>query len=440
MLSACFLLFFAMVIACLAMGWSVAWALLGGLLLFWGLGLYRGFTNRQLWEMAWRSCKKSMIVVTVIALIGVITGLWRASGTIAYCIVGGTQLVTPKLFLVVAFLLCAALSYVLGTSYGVSSTMGVILMALARAGGVDPTVTAGVILSGVYFGDRCSPASSAASLVAAVTEKELYRNVRQMLRTGLLPTLLTLGAYLLLSLRHPITGVDGAVLSALSGRFAISWTALLPALIMFLLPLFKVPIKLAMAVSIGAAAVLAWAVQGFAPAQLLAIAWGGYHPEDPALGAVLSGGGVTSMAVSYVIVTLTGLYSGVLEGTGSLAPLEKAAAALTERVGRFPAMAAVSTLCAGVLCNQAVTTMLSAQLLGRNYEDREELAMDIENSGIMIAGLIPWSIACSVPLSMLRADVRAVPYGLLLWLTPLCYAFTKRRFYPERKTSEKGDS
>lgn len=84
--------------------------------------------------------------------------------------------------------------------------------------------------------------------------------------------------------------------------------------------------------------------------------------------------------------------------------------------------------------------MLSAQLLGRNYEDREELAMDIENSGIMIAGLIPWSIACSVPLSMLRADVGAVPYGLLLWLTPLCYAFTKRWFYPERKTSEKGDS
>ena len=29
--------------------------------------------------------------------------------------------------------------------------------------------------------------------------------------------------------------------------------------------------------------------------------------------------------------------------------------------------------------------------------------MDIENSGILIAGLIPWSIACSIPLAMLGA-------------------------------------
>ena len=436
MLSACFLLFFAMVIACLAMGWSVAWALLGGLLLFWGLGLYRGFTNRQLWEMAWRSCKKSMIVVTVIALIGVITGLWRASGTIAYCIVGGTQLVTPKLFLVVAFLLCAALSYVLGTSYGVSSTMGVILMALARAGGVDPTVTAGVILSGVYFGDRCSPASSAASLVAAVTDTDLYRNVRRMLLTGLLPTLLTLGLYGFLSLRNPLQRMDAAVLSALEGGFSISWTALLPAAAMFLLPLCRVPIKLAMAGSIAAAAVLAVAVQGFSPWEVLSAAWGGYHPADPALNAVLGGGGVTSMLVSYVIVILTGLYSGILEGTGDLEPLRQKAEGLAGKVGRFPAMIVVSALTAMVLCNQAVTSILSEQLLRRSYDDREELAMDIENSGILIAGLVPWSIACSIPLAMLGAGYGAVGYAFLLWLIPICYLFTKRFFYPPKARGE----
>ena len=173
MLTACFAVFFALVAGCLVFKLSVAWALLGGLVLFWLLGLKQGFHNRELWEMAWAKCKKSLIVVTIIALIGVITGLWRASGTIAYCVVKGVELVTPNLFLTVSFLLCAALSYVLGTSYGVSSTMGVILMALARSGGVDPTVTAGVILSGVYFGDRCSPASSAASLVAAVTDTDL---------------------------------------------------------------------------------------------------------------------------------------------------------------------------------------------------------------------------------------------------------------------------
>ena len=75
MLAACFVLFFAMVAAALLSGLSVAWALLGGLILFWLLGLRQGFSSRALWEMAWNKCRKSLIVVTVIALIGVITGL-----------------------------------------------------------------------------------------------------------------------------------------------------------------------------------------------------------------------------------------------------------------------------------------------------------------------------------------------------------------------------
>lgn len=429
MLTGCFILFFAMVAGCLLAGWSVAWALLGGLLLFWALGRKEGFTHRQLWDMAWTKCKKSLIVVRIIVLIGVITGVWRCCGTIACCIVRGVGLVTPKLFLLLAFLLCAAFSYVLGTSYGVSSTLGVILMALARSGGVNPTVAAGVILSGVYFGDRCSPASSAASLVAAVTDTDLYRNVRQMLRTAALPTILTAGIYLVLSFRHPLETVDSAVLGALEDRFILSWPAFLPAAVMFLLPLFKVPIHWAITASAGLAALLAVAVQGFSIGEVLSAAWSGYHPEDGALSAVLSGGGITSMAVSYVIVALTGLYSGILEGTGALRPFSGKAEALAQKIGRFPAMIVVSLLCAAVLCNQAVTSMMGAQLLEGAYNDREELAMDIENSGILIAGLIPWSIACSIPLAMLGADGGAVFYAFLLWLIPICYLGTKHLFY-----------
>ena len=63
MLTACCILFFAMLTACLFGGWSVSWALLGGLGLFWGYGLKQGFSHRELWGMAWAKCKKSLIVV-----------------------------------------------------------------------------------------------------------------------------------------------------------------------------------------------------------------------------------------------------------------------------------------------------------------------------------------------------------------------------------------
>ena len=48
-LTASFILFFVMVAAALASGLSVAWALLGGLVLFWLLGLRQGFSSRTLW-------------------------------------------------------------------------------------------------------------------------------------------------------------------------------------------------------------------------------------------------------------------------------------------------------------------------------------------------------------------------------------------------------
>ena len=435
MLLFCFLLFFVLVFLCLVTGLNVTWALTGGLIIFWLLGLKRGFTNRQLWDMAWVKCKKSLIVVTIIMLIGMITGLWRCSGTIAGCIVWGVGLVTPQLFLVIAFLLCAGLSYVLGTSYGVCSTMGVILMALARSGGVDIAMAAGAVLSGAYFGDRCSPASSAASLVAAVTETDLYRNVRQMLRTGILPTVVTVVVFTVLSFFNPMGEMDAAVLAALESNFTIAWPVLLPAIVMFLLPIMKVPIKISMAVSIAVAAVVGYVLQGFTIPELLKAAWSGYHTADAGLEAVLGGGGLTSMATSYVLVTVAGLYSGVLEGIGALAPMDTYVETMAKRIGKFPAMAVVCTLVAAVLCNQAVTSMMGQQMLGRLYDDKEELAMDIENSGILIAGLIPWSIACSIPLAMLGASNRAILYAVLLWAIPICYFFTKRWFYPV-KTSK----
>ncbi len=429
---ACFIIFFTLVFACLITGCSVSWALLGGLVLFWILGRKKGFSHRALWSMAWEKCKKSLIVVTVIAMIGIITGTWRMSGTIAGCIVWGVSLITPQLFLLIAFLLCAAMSYILGTSFGVCSTMGVILMAIARSGGVHTAMAAGAVLSGAYFGDRCSPASSAASLVAAVTSTDHYQNVRKMLRTGLLPLVLTIGIYGVLSAFHPMEELHAEALASLQENFVISWVVLLPAAAMLILPILKVPIKISMAVSIAIALAIALFVQEFSFWDILKAAWSGYENQDPELNAILSGGGITSMTSSYIVVALTGLFSGILEGTDSIRPLTANANKLADKIGNFPAMIVVSALAAGTLCNQVVATMMSQQLLQNRYENKEALAQDISNSALLIAGIIPWSIACSTPLEMMGADSSAIPYGFLLWLIPLCYLFTRKWFYPKQ--------
>lgn len=85
--------------------------------------------------------------------------------------------------------------------------------------------------------------------------------------------------------------------------------------------------------------------------------------------------------------------------------------------------------------------MIDAQLLADSYEargaSRTELAMDIANSGVTIAGLVPWSIAITVPLSMLDVGTEAIPWCVLLYMIPLCYFFTKRFYQAGQNLPEK---
>ena len=437
----CFGVFLAGVVACLVLGRSLIWALLLGLALFSLLGLKKGFTPRQLAAMAWRQGRDSLIVVPVFLLIGMVTALWRASGTISFFLYYGLEGLRPASFLLVAFLLSAVLSFALGTCYGVTGTAGVVLITLARSGGVDLAVTAGAILSGAYFGDRCSPMSSCATLVAACTGTELYKNVREMLKTALLPTLLTVLAFGVLSRLYPNQRMDSAVLSALRENFDLHWTVLLPAVLMLVLPLAKVPVKWAMAASAATAFILTVALQGLPVPEALRTAILGYAPRQAELAGILSGGGLVSMVTSGAVVFITSLYAGILEGIDALAPAKDWVERLSRRVGLFPAAVLVSTAVVSVFCNQAVMVMIDAQLLADSYEargaSRTELAMDIANSGVTIAGLVPWSIAITVPLSMLDVGTEAIPWCVLLYMIPLCYFFTKRFYQAGQNLPEK---
>ena len=432
----CFLLFLAAVVLCLVEGWTLIAAVWLGILAFSALGLLRGQTLRAMWSAAWVQGRKMCSVIGIYLLIGAITALWRSAGTIAFFIYHGLQIITPQLFLLVTFLLTSFISYALGTSFGVVGTVGVILMALARSGGVGTALAAGTIVAGAYFGDRCSPASSSATLVAAATGTKLYDNLHMMHRTGWLPYLVSLAAYALLSVTHPLTAVDSAVLTQLSDAFRLNWWTALPALLILLLPLCKVPIRPTRAVSALSALLVTVLVQGRDLLTALRDAVLGYIPAPGALHDVLSGGGMVSMVTAAVLAVSAGFYAGLLGGMGLLDGATHLVRRMALRVGRFPACAAVSVLCGMVFCNQSTCAVVNAQLLGGIYDEEGhgagELALDIENSGVVLSPLIPWNISVSIPLAMLGADFSAIPYEILLYAIPLCYWLTKRRVYPPK--------
>lgn len=192
-----FLVFAGAMIAVLVWGaeYGMLLALGVGAAGFYLVARHRGFDSADLVRMMAKGMRRSLLVVRILVLVGAMTALWRAGGTIAFFVVQGTRLIPPGMFLLAAFLLTAVMAYALGTSFGVTGTMGVILVTLARSGGVPVAMTAGAVLSGAYFGDRTAPASSCANLVATVCGVPIYDHVHRCLRSAAVPMLLCTAAY-----------------------------------------------------------------------------------------------------------------------------------------------------------------------------------------------------------------------------------------------------
>lgn len=430
----CFAVFLAGVAVCLHMGWALIWAMLLGIAAFGALGLRRGFSLRTLWGFAWGQGRKMCSLLVIYVLIGMITALWRSAGTIAWFIYHGLQIITPQLFILVTFALTCFLSYALGTSFGVVGTAGIILMALARSGGVSTAVTAGAIVAGAYFGRP---------LLARVLERvargggdrdEARGEPARHAPHGWLPLLLSAAVYAVLSAAHPIAAVDGAMLGELAQAFDLSLWTVLPALLILVLPLCRVPVRWSMAASVAAAFLVTVAQQRMPALQALRAALLGYAGPEGALREILSGGGVISMFTASVLAIATGLYAGLLSGIGALDGIREMVERTVRRAGLYPTCAGVCLLCAMMFCNQSTAPVVAPQLMAHSYEARGEgkraLALDIENSGIVLAPLIPWNISFSIPLAMLGAGASALPYAVLLYIIPLCYLVTRRRLGP----------
>ena len=433
-----FAVFLTVMAAALIFGLSMLVPLLVGLVAFLAVGMHRGFKFPVLAGMAIAGTRDALIVIKVMSFIGFLTAIWRCCGTITIFVYYGMNIITPPLFLLIAFLLCALLSYGIGTSFGVAATVGVIFMTLARSGGVDPVITAGVIMSGVYFGDRGSPVSSSANMVAGVTQTDIFDNVKRMMTSGLLPLVLCLIIYGVLSVTHPMKSIDGAFITAYEETFTLSLWAFLPAVLMLVLPLFKVKVLHAMALSTICGMVIGWRIEGFTIPELLKICLVGYHPEGSELVRMLDGGGLVSMLQIVAIVVLSCAYSGIFKGTGMLDGIQDRLCALCGKIGRFPAMVLMSIGLASIFCNQTISTLMCASLMEKPYLDdggtKDELALDMENSVILIACFIPWSLGWAVPTSFFGAGISSMPYACYMYLVPFTWLVTKK--YLKKKILE----
>lgn len=419
-------IFCALLIICIITGKSILYALLAGLIIFGLYGKKQGYSWRQISRMALQGAWKVKNILLTFILIGMLTALWRQAGTIPAIICYTVHLIKPSTFLLMTFLLNCLISVLTGTALGTAATIGVVCATMASALGIPSWMTGGAILSGVYFGDRCSPVSTSALLVAELTETGIYTNIKNMIKSALAPFTITCILYLTVSIQlHGKTEMPDLG-HAFGSEFRLSWIALLPAAVILLLSVVQAGVKIAMIASIVTAIPVCIGLQNMAFTELPELLLNGFHSTDVAVAAMLNGGGITSMLKVGAIVCISSSYSGIFQATGILNGFQKMVCLLANRTKPYFAVLVTSILTSVMACNQTLAIMLTGQLCSRTEPDKLRFANNLEDSAVLIAPLVPWSIACAVPLTAAGAPGYSVLFAVFLYLLPLCDLVLKK--------------
>lgn len=413
-------LFCAGLLVCIATGESILFALIFGLIVFSFYALEQGHTPRKIFGMWKDGVRPVKTVLLTLLLIGMITALWRAAGVIPAIIFYTADFFTPAIILLMTFWLCGIISTLTGTAFGSAATMGVICAAIADSLGVPTWLTGGAVLSGCYLGDRCSPMSTSALLVATLTHTDIFKNLVGMIRTSIIPLILASVFYLAAGIFFSGAGMAAVDAKEIFSRnFTISPLVLIPAILIVVLSLFRLKVQLMMIASILTCAAIGIFVQGINGGELVKIAVLGYYPKDAELARILSGGGIVSMASVLAIVGLSSCYAGIFQATSFLNRLQDLMIRLGKKFSPFASILTAAIITTMVSCNQTLAIMLTYQLC-RKVESRADIfAIHIENSAVIISPLIPWAIACVVPLTLVAAPIFSIFAAWYLYLIPL---------------------
>ena len=283
-----------------------------------------GYQFDDLVECMKKPLGQAMSAMIIFIFIGIIIASWIFSGTVPALIYYGLHYITPKFFLPVGLLLCSLTSMSIGTSWGTMGTMGLAMMGIGAGMGIPPAVTAGMVISGSFFGDKMSPISDTTNLAPASAGTTLYKHIGAMWKTTLPAYLITFGCFTVLGFFYQGGQVDHATIDlfidTIGANFRITPLLLLPMVVLLVLNMRKFPAIPGMAIGSLLAVILAVAVQGFPVGQVVAgLNYGYVTPTGVDLvDQLLLRGGIQNMMYTFSLSCIAISFGGVMEHVGYL--------------------------------------------------------------------------------------------------------------------------
>lgn len=394
------------------------------LILFSIVGIKHGKTLKDLLKLYTFELKRSIPIVQVLLLISILISTWLCCGTIPAIVYYSLNYINPRLFILFCFLIPALTSFLIGTSFGTVSAIGIPLIIIAKSSGLNLNLVGGAIMSGAYFGDRCSPLSSSLLLLCNLINVDILTYIRKVFIFGIVPTIISILFYLYFSLKKPLTFIDNSLSYKLYNYFNINFILLIPAIIIIILSLKKLPITKSITISILSSILICLFIQHTSLINLLKYIIFGYK-NISSFGEIMTGGGIISMLKTCYMIFISCCLTGFFSGLNIFDGLENFLLNFNlNRSKTFIITVILSLIIASIGCSQTISFILTIEILKNIYTDydKEYIALDFSDSAIITSALVPWCIAALIPTSVLGiSNYKFIPYAIFLYIVPICH-------------------
>jgi len=409
--------------------------LIGGFIAFIG-GLLNKITPLVMVQEVWENIKSVFIPIMILLLVGALAGTWLISGVIPAMVYYGLQVLSPEIFLPASVIIAAVISIATGSSWTTSATVGIALVGIGTALGINTGMIAGAVISGAYFGDKMSPLSDTTNLAPAMAGTDLFTHIRYMTFTTVPTIIITLIVFGIISASTEPTGTADIsnLLTSIDKTFNITpWLFLVPIAVIALILLKTKPL-VALTTGVILAAIFSIFFQpnvlsGLSDYSLSAILNSiltdtAIATDNEKLNDLFSSGGMEGMLWTIFLIICAMVFGGIMDGIGALARITKALLSIASSV--FGLFASTVISCLGlnaIASDQYLALVIPGKMFKKAYEDKglapENLSRTLEDSGTVTSVLIPWNTCGAYQSSVLGVGVNEYFfYAIFNWLSP----------------------
>lgn len=390
-----------------------------------------GFSWNHILEGMLEGITHSLEAILILILIGMLVGTWIAGGTMPTMIYYGLQIMTPKIFLPAAVVLCTLVAFAIG-SWGTIGTIGLAFMGIGSALGLPAPVVAGAIISGAYAGEMVSPLSDATNLSSAVVGDNVFDICHRILKSAVPGMILSLVIFTILGIKFTgnggeTTGEISQLLHYIDAEFAITPLALAPIIVMTGCLLLKLPAIPSMFFGSVAGMICALILQHQQLQNLFSYCYKGYksHTGNTVVDGLLSAGGIEGMFYTISIIIIAMAFGGIMSYTGQMAAVIAPLVSLVQKKGGMSLLSTITSIVVNVIIpDQYLGISLPGEMYAQAYQERgidcEHLACSILGGGAVSSPLVPWNtcgLYCTTILGV--ATMEYIPYAVFCLVLPV---------------------